>query len=63
MKKNITLYLFVFTLLILIFQLVNSNKVLQAQDAKLGDALKKASQFQEELQELQARLEDEVYFV
>ena len=61
MKKNITLYLFVFTLLILIFQLVNSNKVLQAQDAKLGDAQKKASQLQEELQEVQARLEDEVY--
>jgi hypothetical protein len=62
MKKNITLYLFVFTLLILIFQLVNSNKVLQAQDAKLGDAQKKASQLQEELQEVQARFEDEVYF-
>ena len=35
MKKNITLYLFIFTALILIFQLVNSNKVLGDLQGKL----------------------------
>ena len=35
MKKNITLYLFLFTALILIFQLVNSNKVLDDLQGKL----------------------------
>ena len=35
MKKNITLYLFLFTALILIFQLVNSNKVLGDLQGKL----------------------------
>ena len=35
MQKNITLYLFLFTALILIFQLVNSNKVLGDLQGKL----------------------------
>ena len=62
MKKQIFAYLFVFTLLILLFQLVNSNKVLHSIEADWRKEVSKRKQLQDSLTVLQERLEDEVYF-
>ena len=62
MRKQIFLYLFVFTLLILIFQLVNSNKVLQNLESDWRSEKTERRQLQDSLQRLQERFEDESYF-
>lgn len=62
MKKQIFLYLFVFTLLILIFQLVNSNKVFQSLETDWRAEKMERQQLQDSLQRLQERFEDESYF-
>jgi hypothetical protein len=62
MKKQIFIYLFVFTLLILIFQLVNSNKVLTSIESDWRKEVGLRKQLQDSVQVLQERLDDEVYF-
>ena len=62
MKKQIFIYLFVFTLLILIFQLVNSNKVLNSIESDWRKEVGLRKQLQDSVQVLQERLDDEVYF-
>lgn len=62
MKKQIFIYLFVFTLLILIFQLVNSNKVLNSIESDWRKQVGLRKQLQDSVQVLQERLDDEVYF-
>ena len=62
MKRQIFLYLFLFTLLILIFQLVNSNKVLTRLETDWRKEITLRKQMQDSLQGIQDRLDDEVYF-
>ena len=62
MKKQIFAYLFVFTFLILVFQLVNSNKVLNSIEEDWRKEITKRKELQDSLAVLQERLEDEVYF-
>ena len=58
MKNKITLYLFVFTALVLIFQLVNSKKILDDQTERLIN-LKAENEFNvAELLKLQNRLDE-----
>lgn len=62
MKKQIFLYLFVFTLLILLFQLVNSNNVLTHLETELKSEKQQRVQLQDSLAVIQERWEDETYF-
>ena len=59
MKKNIILYLFVFTALILIFQLVNSNRVFEDLEGKWIDTIARNEELKDSLFKLQMRLEDQ----
>ena len=59
MKKNIILYLFVFTALILIFQLVNSNRVFEDLEGKWIDTKARNEELKDSLSKLQMRLEEQ----
>lgn len=59
MKKTIILYLFVFTALILIFQLVNSNKVFEALEEKLITTKTLNKNLKDTVFQLQIRLEEQ----
>jgi hypothetical protein len=59
MKKNIILYLFVFTALILIFQLVNSNRVFEDLEGKWIDIKARNEELKDSLFKLQMRLEEQ----
>jgi hypothetical protein len=59
MKKNIILYLFVFTALILIFQLVNSNRVFEDLEGKWIDTKARNEELKDSLFMLQMRLEEQ----
>ena len=59
MKKNIILYLFVFTALILIFQLVNSNRVFEDLEGKWIDTKARNEELKDSLFKLQMRLEEQ----
>jgi hypothetical protein len=59
MKKNIILYLFVFTALILIFQLVNSNRVFEDLEGKWIDTKARNEKLKDSLFKLQMRLEEQ----
>ena len=58
MKKNIILYLFVFTALILIFQLVNSKRVVEDLQEKLGFTNKNNKKLKDSIFQLQLRLDE-----
>mgnify|MGYP001407964569 FL=1 len=62
MKKNIILYLFVFTALILIFQLVNSNRVFEDLEGKWIDIKARNEELKDTLIKLQMRLEEQNEF-
>ena len=59
MKKNIIFYLFVFTALILIFQLVNSNRVFEDLEGKWIDTKARNEELKDSLFKLQMRLEEQ----
>jgi hypothetical protein len=59
MKKNIINYLFVFTALILIFQLVNSNRVFEDLEGKWIDTKARNEELKDSLFMLQMRLEEQ----
>jgi len=62
MKKNIILYLFVFTALILVFQLVNSNRVFEDLEGKWIDIKSRNEELKDSLFKLQMRLEEQNEF-
>ena len=62
MKKNIILYLFLFTALILIFQLVNSKKVLDDIEGKWTNVKSQNKKLKDSVFELQLRLEEQNEF-
>ena len=59
MKKNITLYLFLFTVLILIFQLVNSNKVLGDLQGKLTRSKSLNERLKDSVFQLNERIDEQ----
>lgn len=59
MKKNIILYLFVFTVLILIFQLVNSNRVFANLQGKWKNTISRNEELKDSLFKIQMRLEEQ----
>ena len=60
MKKNIILYLFLFTALILIFQLVNSNRVFEDLEGKWIDVKARNEELKDSLFKLQMRLRNKM---
>ena len=62
MRSKIFIYLFVFTALILVFQLVNSGKVVQYQAATIGEKITRIKELKGDLQELQSAYDEDVYF-
>ena len=59
MRKNIVLYLFLFTALILIFQLVNSKKVFDDLNGKWKDIKALNEKLEETIFQLQLRLDEQ----
>jgi len=59
MKKNIVLYLFLFTALILIFQLVNSKKVFEDLEGKLITTKTLNKKLKDSIFQVQSRLEEQ----
>lgn len=62
MKKNIVLYLFLFTALILIFQLVNSKKVLDDLEGKWINVKARNEELKDTIFQLQTRLDEQSDF-
>ncbi|MDA8763403.1 hydrolase [Flavobacteriaceae bacterium] len=59
MKKNIILYLFVFTALILIFQLVNSKKIFDDLQAKWSETRVRNENLKDSIFQLQDRIDEQ----
>ena len=62
MKTKIFIYLFAFTALILVFQLVNSSKLVQYQTKTISEKVAHIDSLKVALQKAEAAYEDEVYF-
>ena len=62
MKKNIFIYLFSFVALILIFQIVNSNKIMTDQQERLQKKQDLVSNLKDSLKVERRRFFDNVYF-
>lgn len=62
MKNKIILYLFVFSVLILIFQIANSNKVVGYQAAAIAEKQEEIKTLKAELSQLQSAYDEDVYF-
>lgn len=62
MKSKIFIYLFVFVALILVFQVVNSSKVVKYQAEKLSEKVERIETLKEERDALQAAYDEEVHF-
>ena len=58
MKNKITLYLFLFTALILIFQLVNSKKILEDLNGKLSTVKSENEILKDSIFQIQTRLDE-----
>ena len=62
MKVKLLLYLFVFTAIILVFQLVNSAKVVNYQAESLTEKNHRISELKASLEEVKSAYEDDVHF-
>jgi len=62
MKVKLLLYLFVFTAIILVFQLVNSAKVVNYQAESLTEKNQRISELKASLEEVKSAYEDDVHF-
>ena len=62
MKSKLIFYLFVFSVLILIFQIVNSNRVMEDQQSRLIEKEEKIQRLQQRYKKLQSNYEQEIYF-
>ena len=58
MKNKITIYLFVFTALVLIFQLVNSKKILDDQEERLVKLKEDKESYEDSVLKLQSQLDE-----
>ncbi|MDO7575762.1 MAG: hypothetical protein MUQ86_02605, partial [Flavobacteriaceae bacterium] len=62
MKKNIFIYLFSFTALILVFQIVNSNKIMMDQQRRLEKKQSQLKALKDSLKVEKRRFFENVYF-
>ena len=62
MKSKLLIYLFVFSVLILIFQIVNSNRVMEDQQKRLIEKEEKIQNLQSRYKSLQSEYAQQVYF-
>lgn len=62
MKTKIFIYLFAFTALILVFQLVNSSKVVNYQANTISEKIARIDTLKLALEKVEAAYDDEVYF-
>lgn len=62
MKSKLLLYLFVFSVLILLFQIVNSNRVINDQQQRLIEKEEKIQILQARFQALKSDYEQQVFF-
>lgn len=62
MRSKIFIYLFVFTALILVFQLVNSGKVVRYQAETIGEKIARIKELKRDLDQLQSAYDEDVYF-
>lgn len=62
MKSKLLIYLFVFAVLILIFQIVNSNRVMQDQQKRLIEKEAKIQKLQTQYKTLQTDYNQQVFF-
>lgn len=62
MKSKIFIYLFVFVSLILVFQLVNSSKVVQYQADRIKENATRIARLKQERDALQAAYDEDVHF-
>ena len=62
MKTKIFIYLFAFTALILVFQLVNSSKVVNYQAEMIAEKVARIDSLNVSLENLMSKYDDDVYF-
>ncbi len=62
MKTKIFIYLFAFTALILVFQLVNSSKVVKYQAGIIAEKVARIDTLKVALDKVESKYEDDVYF-
>ena len=62
MKTKIFIYLFAFTALILVFQLVNSSKVVKYQAGIITEKVARIDTLKVSLDKLMSKYDDDVYF-
>lgn len=62
MKTKIFIYLFAFTALILVFQLVNSSKVVKYQAGIIAEKVARIDALKVVLDKVESKYEDDVYF-
>lgn len=62
MKTKIFIYLFAFTALILVFQLVNSSKVVKYQAGIIAEKVARIDTLKVVLDKVESKYEDDVYF-
>ena len=62
MKTKIFIYLFAFTALILVFQLVNSSKVVKYQAETIAEKIARIDTLKVALDKVESKYEDDVYF-
>ncbi|MDA8917199.1 hydrolase [Flavobacteriaceae bacterium] len=62
MKLKIFIYLFVFTALILVFQLVNSSKVVNYQEEMIQEKIARIDTLRQQLDKSEQAYADDVYF-
>ena len=62
MKGKIFLYLFVFTLLLVIFQYVNSKSILETYEKKADNAQEKVEAYKDSIMSLEDEILDHLYF-
>ena len=62
MKTKIFIYLFAFTALILVFQIVNSSKVVKYQDEIIAEKVARIDTLKVSLENIVSKYDDDVYF-
>lgn len=62
MKTKIFIYLFIFTALILVFQLVNSSKVVKYQAEIIAEKVARIDTLKVSLENISSKYDDDVYF-
>ncbi len=62
MKFKILVYLFLFVCIVLFYQILNTNKILNHQDALLQGQFQSIGQLKDSLQQVNASIEKDAFF-